>query len=144
MDRIDPPSVATTDYPDTTDALDTVESIFLLAVRRWVATRQRNGNALFHTRAGLVRAGVAAAAFPLDRFMTLAAHSTCRRVVTYCPCTPHLGRDEKLLLHSASLIQNGDSELASHVLQATIPQSRAPFSRSVHWKKWVNTSRGQV
>ena len=120
MDQIVQLSVVATDYPETTDALDAAESAFLLAVRRWVATRQRNGNALFHARAALARAGAAAAAFPLDRIMTLAAHSTRRRVVTYCPRTPHLGQDEKLLLHSASLVQNGDSELASRVLQTTI------------------------
>jgi hypothetical protein len=31
-----------------------------------------------------------------------------------------LGQDEKQLLHSASLVQNGESELASRVLQTTI------------------------
>lgn len=110
----------TTEYPERTEALDTAECAFLLAVRQWVATRQRNGNALFHARAVLAKVGAATAAFPLDRFMTLAALSTRRRVVTYCPCTPHLGQDEKQLLYSASLVQNGDSERASRVLQTTI------------------------
>ena len=120
MDRINKLAAVTMDYPETKDVLDTAERVFLLAMRRWVATRQRNGNALFHTRAVLASAGAADAAFPLDRFMALAALSTCRRVVTYCPCTPHLGQDEKLMLHSASLVQNGDSEESCRVLQTSI------------------------
>lgn len=113
-------AAATTDYPETTDALDAAEGAFLLALRWWVAKRQQNGNALFHVRAALAKAGVARAAFPLDRFMTLAAHSTRRRVMTYCPCTPHVGQDEKQLLYSASLAQNGESDLASRVLRTTM------------------------
>jgi hypothetical protein len=113
-------SVPTTEYPETTDALDAAESAFLLAARLWVAIRQQNGNPPVRLRAALASVGAEAAAFPLDRFMTLAARSTRRRVVTYCPCTPQLGQDEKQLLHSASLVQNGESELASWVLQTTI------------------------
>jgi hypothetical protein len=113
-------SAPATDYPETTDALDAAECAFLLAARRWVATRQQDGNPLVCLRAALASVGAEAAAFPLDRFMTLAAHSTRRRVVTYCPCTAQLGQDEKRLLHSASLVQNGESEMASRLLQATI------------------------
>jgi hypothetical protein len=108
------------EYPETIGALDPAESAFLLAVRCWVAARQRDDDPLLRLRVVLNSVGAADAAAAFGRFMTLAAHSTSRRVVTYCSCTQQLGEDEKHLLHVASLVQNGESEVASRVLQATI------------------------
>ncbi|HET6607423.1 MAG TPA: hypothetical protein VFG62_12165 [Rhodopila sp.] len=108
------------DYPETTDALDLSERVFLLAVRWWVAAQQRGRDPLSHMRVTLDSIGAEAAALPLNRFMTVASHSTSRRVVTYCPCSPHVGTDEKHLLYPASLVQKGEIELAARVLQTTI------------------------
>jgi hypothetical protein len=107
-------------YPDMVDALDPAEHAFLLAVRWWVATRQQDGDPLLRLCAALKGVGATAAAFALDRFMMLAAHSTRRRVVMYCPFSPDLGEDEKHLLYCTSLVQHGQSELASQVLQGSI------------------------
>jgi hypothetical protein len=114
------PSTPSPAYPDTMDALDLPERAFVLAVRSWVAARQKDRHPLVRLCAILNSVGAEAATLPLDRFMTIAARSTCRRVVTYCPCTPHVGEDEKHLLYSASLVQNGESESAVRMLQTTM------------------------
>jgi hypothetical protein len=111
---------APSDYPEAMDALDPAEHAFLLAVRWWVAARQQDGDPLLRLCAALKGVGATTAAFALDRFMTLAAHSTRRRVVMYCPYSPQLGEDEKHLLYSVNLVQYGQSELASQVLRASI------------------------
>jgi hypothetical protein len=120
MDQIVQFTAPPTEYPHTVDALDPTEIAFLQGVRRWVAARQRGDHPRFHLLTALNGVGAEAAASPLERFLTLAAYSTCRRVVTYCPYSPQLGEDEKQMLYSASLVQNGEIEFASRVLQATI------------------------
>jgi hypothetical protein len=120
MDQITKRAAPPAEYPETIDALDPAESALLLAIRWWVAARQDDEDPLFHLCRSLNAAGAEAAAFSLDRFMTLAAHSTRRRVITYCPCSPQLGEDEKQLLHSAGLVQNRKSELASQSLQTIL------------------------
>ncbi len=50
MDRINKVAAVTTAHPETKDVLDTAERAFLLAMRRWVATRQRDGNAAWEPR----------------------------------------------------------------------------------------------
>jgi hypothetical protein len=85
-----------------------------------VAAHQNGGDALYHVRFILRSMGAEATTLPLNRFMAMAAHSTSRRVVTHCPCSPHVGRDEKQLLYATSLIQNGETESAARILQTTI------------------------
>ncbi|HVY18263.1 MAG TPA: hypothetical protein VHB27_23795 [Rhodopila sp.] len=113
-------STPTPDYPETIDGLDLPEHAFLLAVRCWVVARQKDADPQRRSRTILDIVGAADAASPLDQFMTIAARSTSRRVVTYCPCAPHVGEDEKHLLHAASLVQNGQRGLAVRVLWATM------------------------
>jgi hypothetical protein len=105
------------DYPQTIDALDRSEHTFLLAVRCWVAAHQHDDDPVSRARFLLRQMNVEAATASLDRFMMLAARSTWRRVVIYCPCSRDLGRDERQLLYSACLAQNGASELAAQTLQ---------------------------
>jgi hypothetical protein len=64
MSRIIQLPLPTTEYPDTTDALDLAERAFLLAVRRWVATSQQNGDPLFHLRAALGSVGAESGSMP--------------------------------------------------------------------------------
>jgi hypothetical protein len=113
-------AVPLSDYPDTVAALDQSERTMLLAIRWWVAAHQSGDNAMMRVCGVLRCMGVEAAASSLNRLMDLAARSTWRRVVTYCPCSPDLGKDEKHLLYPICLVQNGESDPAARVLQSTM------------------------
>jgi hypothetical protein len=107
-------------YPETTDALQTGESVFLIAIRWWVAAFKDGKNPtdrLFH---GLLTAGALDALVPLDALMDVVARSARRCISVNCPRCPDISDDEMHLLHAAGLSQAGKSILAERVLRTTL------------------------
>jgi hypothetical protein len=108
-------------YPDETKALATAESVFLIALRCWVADRRQGTDPLPRLREGMADAEVHdAAASSVDHMMRVIARTAWRRVEIGCPRCPNLTLDEQSLLHAASLAQAGETGRAEGCLHAAM------------------------
>jgi hypothetical protein len=124
--RLDTPAAA---HPASVDALDFAETVFLGAVRGWVAEYRRGEDPIQRLCEAMNAAGVHDAAFSVDQLMAVLARTGRPPVAIHCPRCPHLSADEKHLLHAASLVQAGKSELAERALRtALLSASAAEFA----------------
>lgn len=107
-------------YPETTDGLEAGESVFLIAIRWWVAAFKEDKNPTDHLFHGLLTAGVLDALVPLDALMDIVARTARRCIGIHCRRCPDVAEDEMHLLHAGSLSQAGKSMLAERALRATL------------------------
>jgi hypothetical protein len=103
-------------HPGRTEALDDAQSLLLLGIRWWVAAIRHDEDPALRLELGLGRAGLHAAAAPLNTLMTVIARSARRPLDVHCPRCPTISPDEAQLLEAASLAQAGERELASRAL----------------------------
>jgi hypothetical protein len=116
-------------YPTQAVDLDKAETVLLIAIRWWVASRREGEDPLPRLFQGLEKAGVHDAAFALDSLMSVVARSARRQIEVHCPRCRQLSDDETQLLHAASLAQAGDSPLAERALnQALMSAQGAEFA----------------
>jgi hypothetical protein len=109
-----------TDYPPTKHALGSAESVFLIAVRWWVADYRQGEDPLPRLCEAMRAAGAHDAAFSVDQLMAIVARSARQQIAIHCPDCPHLSADEKHLLHAASLAQASRSDLAERALRTAL------------------------
>jgi hypothetical protein len=112
--------VRLTEYPDTTTALEPAECVLLIAIRWWVEAFRRDEDPLPRLQHGLEIAGAREAAFSVDAVMAIVARTVRRPASIHCPRCRNLSDDEKHLLHAASLVQAGDSDLAEKTLRRAL------------------------
>jgi hypothetical protein len=116
-------------YPATTDALDTAETVFLLAVRWWVEDYRRGEDPIPRQGETMRIAGAHDTAFSVDQLMAVVARTVRQPISIHCPRCPHVSRDETHLLHAASLVQAGESRMAERALRtALLSASGAAFA----------------
>jgi hypothetical protein len=106
--------------PGNTNALHPAESVFLLAIRWWVADRARKEDPLPRLRKTLQVAGAGDAAFSVDHLMSTVARTARRPIEIRCPRRPCLSEDEQQLLQAASLAQADEQEQAARVLRTAL------------------------
>lgn len=129
MDQVFHPSFFATAYPSTVTALDSAERVFLLAVRWWVTDYRQGEDPVPRLCRSMRIAGVHDAAFSVDQLMSVIARSVRRPITIQCPRCPNISRDETHLLHTASLVQAGEIELAERALRtALLSASGAEFA----------------
>jgi len=109
-----------TDYPPTKDALDIAESVFLIAVRWWVADYRHGEDPLPRLCEAMRTVGAHDAAFSVDKLMAVVARSARQQIEIHCPPCAHLSEHEKHLLHAASLAQASRSDLAERALRTAL------------------------
>ena len=107
-------------YPATTDALDTAESVLLLAVRWWVEDYRQGADPSLVCARQCVRPGAHDAAFAVDQLVAVVARTARQPISIHCPRCPHVSRDETHLLHAASLVQAGESRMAERTLRTAL------------------------
>jgi hypothetical protein len=104
-------------YPDLATELGTADCILLIAIRWWVEAYRAREDPILRLCQGLETADAHDAAFSIDGFMAIVTHVARRPVDVHFPRCPNVSRDEKLLLHTASLVQASNSSLAEKVLR---------------------------
>jgi hypothetical protein len=107
-------------YPETSAALDPAECVLLIAIRWWVADFRQHDDPLPRLCQAMGTAGAYDAAFSVDQLMAVFVRSARRPMAIHCPRCPGLSEDEKHLLHAASLVQAGESEMAEHPLRTAL------------------------
>lgn len=112
--------VPPTAFPDICARLDKAECVALLAMRWWVTACRQNEDPMPRIAQGLTRAGVGRAAYSVDALMAIVARSARRTIAIHRPRCPALAEDEKHLLHTASLVQTGDSAMAEKALRTAL------------------------
>jgi hypothetical protein len=116
-------------YPTTTTALDPAESVFLLALRWWVADIRQWVDPMPRLRQAMTMAGVHDAAESVDRFMCVIARTAQRQIEMHAPRCSCLSADELRLVHAARLAQGGDTALAASQLGVGLmPGAAADFA----------------
>jgi hypothetical protein len=116
-------------YPPNTGALEAAESVFVRALRGWVAAYRRDEDPVPHLCEMMGAAGAHDAAFSVYQLMAVVARTVRRPIAIHCPPCPRLSDDEKCLLHAASLVQAGDGPLAERTLRtALLSASGAEFA----------------
>lgn len=118
MGYVPPDPAAPSAHPATTRDLDPAESVFLLALRWWVADLKQGRDPLARLRQGMTLAGAPDAAYAVDQLMRVLARTARRPIAVGCPRCPGLSRDERRLLHAASLAQAGETARAADTLRA--------------------------
>jgi hypothetical protein len=120
MGQIVRPPVLAAGYPDTSAALDPAETLFLTAIRRWVAAYRGGEDPMPPLSHDLAAAGTRDAALSVDALMAIVARTLRQPIAIHCPRCPHISGDEKHLLHAASLAQGGDADLAAKALRTAL------------------------
>jgi len=105
-------------YPEAASALDPAECLLLAALRWWLAAIRQAKDPLVWLRQTMAAAGAPDAAHSVDQLMRVVARTARRQVEIGCPCCLGLSRDERRLLHAASLAQAGETARAEEVLRA--------------------------
>jgi hypothetical protein len=104
-------------YPDSSARLDPAERTLLVAIRSWVAAYRCGNDPVPLLSYRLECAGARDAAVPIDMFMAIVAGTLREPIVIHCADCTRLSCDEKHVLHSASLAQAGDADLAEKALR---------------------------
>ena len=99
---------------------DKAETVFLDALRTWVAAYRSGEDPLSRLCEAMDRAGAHGAAFSVDQLMGVIGRSARQPIAIHCPRCPHLSGDEKRLRQAASLVQVGKSSLAERALCAVL------------------------
>jgi hypothetical protein len=107
-------------YPAHVDALDFAETVFLGAVRRWVAEYRAAEDPIPRLCKALDAVRAHDAAFSVDQLMAVVARTARQSVAIHCPRCPHLSDDEMHLLQAASLVQAGEAILAERALRTAL------------------------
>ncbi|MCB4825382.1 hypothetical protein [Roseicella aerolata] len=118
MGQVLPLTLHLHEYPTATAALGAAESVFLDALRCWVAGMRQGSDPLVQLREHMTRAGVPDAANSVDYLMQVIARTARWQVDIRCAQCPYLSRDERRLLHAAALAQAGEVGRAEEVLRA--------------------------
>jgi hypothetical protein len=104
--------------PTGTEALDPAGSVFLLGLRWWVADMKQGHDPLVRLRQTMDIAGAPDAAYSVDYLMGVVLRTARRPIQIGCPRCPRLSRDERRLIHAASLAQAGETSQAEGALRA--------------------------
>jgi hypothetical protein len=116
-------------YPTVTTALDPAESVFLLALRWWVADIKQWDDPMPRLRQAMAMAGVTDAAESVDRFMCVIARTAQRQIELHAPRCSCLSADEQRLMYAARLAQGGETALAAGGLAVgLLPPAAADFA----------------
>jgi hypothetical protein len=116
-------------YPTASTALDPAESVFLLALRWWVADIKQWVDPMPRLRQAMTMAGAADAAESIDQFMCVVARTAQRQIETHAPRCSCLSADELRLMHTARLAQGGERALAASRLAVDLlPAAAADFA----------------
>jgi hypothetical protein len=101
-------------YPVNSAALD--PAILLIAIRWWVDSYRRDEDPMPRLCQELEAAGTCDAAFSVDALMAIIARTVRQPIAIHCPRCPHVSGDERHLLHTASLAQDGNGHRAGKAL----------------------------
>jgi hypothetical protein len=107
-------------FPTAVNALNKAETVFLQALRNWVAAHRLGEDPLSRLCEAMDNVGAYDAAFSIDRLMAVIARSVRQPIAIHCPRRPHLSDDERCLLHAVGLVQAGESGMAERALRTAL------------------------
>ncbi|HET7880373.1 MAG TPA: hypothetical protein VFL55_05765 [Acetobacteraceae bacterium] len=113
------PAVAAA-YPSLAARLERPECVLLAAIRWWVMDHIRGTDPLARLCRSMDTLGAHAAAFSIDRLMSVVARTVLRPIEIHCPLCGAVSEDEKHLLRAASLAQSGPGVIVERALRTAL------------------------